>query len=635
MEFFDNQGNSLGTASMQEPNPYNPYLEFLGGAHCLGIAYVDIYTTCSPWEVDNLSFCNVPLPDCEPPANQPVLYGVNSNDDGLSAIDPNTGAVTFIGKLDTAPATYATPIAMSIRPLDGEIFVWNNSEGLNPYKTTGVLLTVNRNTGRATQISPSNQGPLDALAFAPDGTLYGLSGTLSTIDSSGIKAEVGNSSIGYRIGGADFNNSGTLYGVQLTTPKLDQELVTIDTTTGIGTPVGTVTGIGTIGSIEFTPNGTLIGSGFNGPRGSILFDIDTTTGTASNFRSITGALSSPQGMGFSHPPLPNDPPVADAGSNNPDGPGYIDIEGKPDLILSAVGSTDPDGDSLQIRWDVNNDGYWDTEWLPYPGGHGVNWEDDYEGMVTVKVFDGVDTDTATVPVSISNASPTIDINTLKANPNPAQVGETVDVKALFKDPGVLDTHDDSTFDWGDGSDPTPATISPGDRPGDHKASSTHAYDAPGVYDVTLTIIDDDEGEDEAVITVIVVGDADQIRTIGYWKHQIGAKKPHIDGDTMEAYINIVSEMTEVFDDPTLEEVEDLLWLKKSTIEERAVQQFLASWLNYANGAVALDSMVDTNYDSFADMRFKDAMSTAEDIILYGSDYELAKDICDSINNMDN
>jgi len=330
-------------------------------------------------------------------------------------------------------------------------------------------------------------------------------------------------------------------------------------------------------------------------------------------------------------------PSADAGGNNGDGTAYFDIEGQPALILNAGGSIDPDGDALQYRWDIDGDGSWDTGWSDMPG-YAVNWTDDYTGTVRVEVSDGISSDIDTAPVTILNATPFIDETTMKATPNPARVGETVEVKALFKDPGTSDTHETTTFDWGDGSAQTLATISTGTLPGDHKASAIHAYLTPGVYEVTLTVIDDDGGQDQATITVVVVGNADLMRTIGYWKHQIGGNgNQHIDDATLEAYIGIVNAKTKVFSEHvalnTLEDATSLLWLQHASMEERAIQQFLASWLNFANGAVAMDQLVDTDYDGLADAKFKDAMFVASEVIINGDNYELAKDICDSINNM--
>ena len=123
-----------------------------------------------------------------------------------------------------------------------------------------------------------------------------------------------------------------------------------------------------------------------------------------------------------------------------------------------------------------------------------------------------------------------------------------------------------------------------------------------------------------------------IRTIGFWKHQFGVAtgnrkgKAQIDAGTLESYLPL-------YGIETLNQGYTLLWLKKATMAQRARQQCLASWLNYANNAVGSSTPVDTDYDGYTDSTFGDAMDEAEALIAAG-DYEDAKDICDSINNME-
>ena len=103
--------------------------------------------------------------------------------------------------------------------------------------------------------------------------------------------------MGLRVGGMDADANGTLYGLELTTTGT-QRLVTIDKTTGAAlTQVTLNQNIGVAGSIVFSTSGTLIGAGFGGPSGDILFDIAPGTGAVSNVRGVTGG-SAPQGMGF-------------------------------------------------------------------------------------------------------------------------------------------------------------------------------------------------------------------------------------------------------------------------------------------------------------------------------------------------
>ncbi|MFC2036027.1 MauE/DoxX family redox-associated membrane protein [Chloroflexota bacterium] len=433
---------------------------------------------------------------CVPPNEcDRVLYGVNTNDDGLSIIDPNTGVVNFIGPLDPNVCTYSTPVAMAIRPTDGEIFVWNNSNGTvdptGPCPSiiqTGVLLTVDRNTGLAAEISTTNQGLLGALAYAPDGTLYGMGGKLYTIDdTTGDKTPVHpTNTIGFSIGAADFDSSGILYGVEYTTRKL----VTIDTTTGIGTLVGTLTGsetIGVIGSIAFAPDGTLICSSF-GAGGNKLFDVDKTTGAATNFRSITGANSSPQGMGFSC--ASNHPPVASLIVDP-----YPSTENYPvDLIASA--SSDPDaGDILQYRWDLNGDGNWDTSYNSSPIYDGYFKCDDYSGTVKVEVTDGQLSDIAETTVTFTNLPP--DVLDLSADRTVVYVSETVHFTGIGKDPGC----DNLTAEW-KGTDGL--YFSESELPPAYNANLSHQYLTPGIHTVRLKLTDDEGDWDSETITIIVL-----------------------------------------------------------------------------------------------------------------------------------
>lgn len=235
------------------------------------------------------------------PGPNDLLYGVNSADDGLSVIDPSSGAVTFLRPLHPDPDQLTTPIAMAARPSDGKLFVWNNSNFTKAdIQRTGVLLTVDTCTGlgTATQVDPTtpDQGLLQALAFAPSGKLFGLEFSLFDVDPvTGVKASIG--ALGLRVGAADFDAGGTLFGVELTTANT-QRLVTVDTTTGAANVVSALSfDIGRVGSIVFDSNGTLIGSGFGGTQGNILFDIDPTNGNVSTVRSITGGFA-PQGLGF-------------------------------------------------------------------------------------------------------------------------------------------------------------------------------------------------------------------------------------------------------------------------------------------------------------------------------------------------
>jgi len=58
------------------------------------------------------------------------------------------------------------------------------------------------------------------------------------------------------------------------------------------------------------------------------------------------------------------------------------------LIFDAGQSYDPDGDALRYRWDFNNDGRWDTQWLRTPKIKHI-YSCKYNGFVRLEVSDSV------------------------------------------------------------------------------------------------------------------------------------------------------------------------------------------------------------------------------------------------------
>jgi len=193
----------------------------------------------------------------------------------------------------------------------------------------------------------------------------------------------------------------------------------------------------------------------------------------------------------------NQSPIPEAG-----GP-YEGDEGHP-ITFDASNSTDPDGDTLQYRWDFDNDNSWDTDWSHNPYAEHT-WDDDCEGEVTVEVSDGELTEIDTVTVTVTNVAPIASIDAIH-QPKPFFIlpYEDLTFHGSFSDPGSGDTH---TVKWDFGDDnEIIGTLIP-----------IHAYSEPGEYTVTLTVTDDDSGQG-TVTTVITVNNAQE--AVGYMSDYI-------------------------------------------------------------------------------------------------------------------
>jgi hypothetical protein len=171
----------------------------------------------------------------------------------LVSINPDTGAVTALDTdfPDSIPGGVVT--AMAVDPATQLLY----GAVLNPgAPATSTLLRIEPNTGGVTAIptatSTTSVGEISGLVFDATGVLYGVTqsaltggATLITLNTiTGIATPVGPAGLGIqRITGLAFDPSagvnGTLYGVVASNdPALPGRLVTFNTTTGAATVVG-------------------------------------------------------------------------------------------------------------------------------------------------------------------------------------------------------------------------------------------------------------------------------------------------------------------------------------------------------------------------------------------------------------
>jgi rhodanese-related sulfurtransferase/PKD repeat protein len=161
-------------------------------------------------------------------------------------------------------------------------------------------------------------------------------------------------------------------------------------------------------------------------------------------------------------------PVADAG-----GPYFVG-EGSA-VPFNASGSSDPNDDELQFRWDFDFDGEWDTDFSSSPFAN-YTWYEDYFGRIRVEVSDGNLTDSEVTVVIIDNVAPTVDAGENRI----VNMNDLIQFHGSIIDPGTEDTH---TIFWDfDDGNTTQSPLSP-----------SHVYTIPGNYTVLLVVEDNDGG----------------------------------------------------------------------------------------------------------------------------------------------
>lgn len=184
------------------------------------------------------------------------------------------------------------------------------------------------------------------------------------------------------------------------------------------------------------------------------------------------------------------PPVADAGPDS-------SVEEGSSVQLDGSGSSDSDGVITGYLWSgadaaIGSLSGTSSAVATYSG------LDDGADEVTLEVTDDnalTDTDTATV--TVQNVAPSVTLTSCPVAPN--AVNTDVSFAGTFTDPGAADTHSMSV-NWGDGSTSHPVVSSP--------IGASHQYAAAGIYDIAVTVTDDDGGTDTETCGFVVVYDPD-------------------------------------------------------------------------------------------------------------------------------
>ncbi|MDQ4134443.1 MAG: PKD domain-containing protein [Actinomycetota bacterium] len=215
----------------------------------------------------------------------------------------------------------------------------------------------------------------------------------------------------------------------------------------------------------------------------------------------------------------------------------------------------------------------------------------------------------------------------------AHAGEPVQLSGRSTDPGSDDLA--LSWDWDDGAaapdvitrylanppgsdrDPSPSV-----QPRDVTDSQTHTFGDACLYDVGFGAADDDGGSAADTSKVIIAGNAEFMRGAGYWEHQYrGNGRTALSTAQRECYLAIAGHMSQVFDEvrdaSKMAKAKDVLWvnLNRGTMKEIFDRALLVAWLNFANGAVDLAQLVDTDGDGVLDTDFGSVLAAAEAVRL--------------------
>jgi hypothetical protein len=129
-------------------------------------------------------------------------------------------------------------------------------------------------------------------------------------------------------------------------------------------------------------------------------------------------------------------------------------------------------------------------------------QDIYPIQITITDNDNL-TDSGDTQITVSNVDPVI---TTLSNSSPecggTSEGDPITISGEFSDAGTLDTHT-VLIDWGDGTPATPGIVIQGSGSGSF--SGGHVYTSGGIFQITVTLTDDDTGSDVDTTQIMISG----------------------------------------------------------------------------------------------------------------------------------
>ena len=186
------------------------------------------------------------------------------------------------------------------------------------------------------------------------------------------------------------------------------------------------------------------------------------------------------------------------------GPDKNIYEGDYFISIGIVSPNIPTNSIVSIDWDdgfeedvsINDD-------FSFNLGHQYVEDDGvYELTATLFILDESLFLEDTALITVMNCNPNITALDVSVE-DPIEINIEITVNALFTDAGILDTHT-AVIDWGDETSDDPADLN--QLSGGGEINGRHMYAEAGVYMITVTVVDDDDGWDEKFYQYVVVYD---------------------------------------------------------------------------------------------------------------------------------
>ncbi|HEX7283567.1 MAG TPA: PKD domain-containing protein [Vicinamibacterales bacterium] len=259
-----------------------------------------------------------------------------------------------------------------------------------------------------------------------------------------------------------------------------------------------------------------------------------------------------------------------------------------------------------------------------------------DGVFTVTVC-GRDDDSTSAPCAVrtatvtnTNPTATIDLSSATMVNGVATIiakeGQPTAFSARSTDPGSDDLT--ARWTWADGTadtvtaylnappaiDPDP---SPSINPRDVTDATSHTFGQACLYTVGFQSQDDDAGSASATVKVIVGGSNTVARGAGDWQTNYRPRPTALSESRRQCYLLIVAYMSTVFNEAndisTVQKAFNVLAVSQNggSATQLLDRQLLAAWLNFADGAFTLTTMVDTDGVGGPDTAFGTVMAQVE------------------------